>query len=75
MPVYEFFCKPCGVKFEVLRPLSRSDEAAVCPVGHATTDRILSLFTTMTKTAEGDSAPLTSAGGCACGGACACGGH
>jgi hypothetical protein len=53
--------------------MSRADEPAVCPSGHSTTNRVLSLFATLAKTAEGDSRPMAS--GCACGGACACGGH
>jgi putative FmdB family regulatory protein len=73
MPVYEYFCPPCGDRFEILRPMSRADEPAVCPSGHSTTNRVLSLFATFTKGADGESRPVAS--GCACGGACACGGH
>ena len=76
MPLYEFYCPPCGVQFEVLRPMSKSDDAAVCPSGHQTANRVVSMFATLRKDAAGafdDFSPSTSGGGCACGGACACG--
>ncbi|HXH21020.1 MAG TPA: zinc ribbon domain-containing protein [Dehalococcoidia bacterium] len=73
MPVYEYYCPPCGSQFEVLRPMARADEPATCPSGHRTTNRVLSLFATFSKTADGEARPVAS--GCACGGACACGGH
>jgi putative FmdB family regulatory protein len=73
MPLYEFFCPPCGIPFEVLRPMNKSDEPALCPSGHETSNRVVSLFATLTKSADGQPRPTTA--GCACGGACACGGH
>jgi putative FmdB family regulatory protein len=75
MPLYEFYCPPCGVQFEVLRPMSKSDEPATCPSGHQTSNRVVSMFATFSRGADGQLQPITdSAGGCACGGACACGG-
>ncbi len=44
MPLYEYFCAPCGTQFEVLRPVSQMDNPAVCPSGHTTNNRVLSLF-------------------------------
>ena len=73
MPLYEFFCPSCGTQFEVLRSMSKSDEPAICPSGHETTNRVISMFATFTRTADGDLAPMTSDAGCACGGSCACG--
>jgi len=72
LPLYEFFCPPCGTRFEVLRPMNKSDEPATCPAGHITTHRVISMFATFTKTADGEIAPVAG-GGCACGGACSCG--
>ena len=73
MPLYEYFCPSCSDRFEILRPMSQGDEPALCPAGHATTDRVVSLFA-VTKTADGSFAPFAeSGGGCACGGACSCG--
>lgn len=78
MPVYEYYCPPCGVQFEVLRPMSKSEEPALCPSGHKTSNRVLSMFATLSKNADGQAGPAepsTMGGGCACGGACACGGQ
>ncbi len=72
MPLYEFYCPPCGVQFEVLRPMSESRQPAVCPAGHQTENRVVSMFATLTKAADGSTQVLD--GGCACGGACSCGG-
>jgi putative FmdB family regulatory protein len=73
MPVYEYYCKQCGSKFELLRSMSRADEPARCPQGHQRAERTLSVFAAIGRTAEGESLP-PSGGGCACGGGgCACG--
>ncbi len=76
MPLYEYYCPPCATQFEVLRPMKDSDKPAVCPAGHTTNNRVLSLFAIPkgAATAAGDFA-ADSAGGCACGGACSCGAH
>ncbi len=55
--------------------MSKSDEPACCPSGHTTTNRVLSLFATFAKTADGRLQTITAGAGCACGGACACGGQ
>ena len=44
MPLYEYYCPPCGTRFELLRPRSQMDDAATCPSGHITNNRVLSLF-------------------------------
>lgn len=77
MPLYEYFCPPCGTQFEVLRPMSKLDEPATCPEGHETTNRVISLFAAFVKNSEGEMVPVTAGAGgddC-CGGACACGAH
>ncbi len=75
MPLYEYFCPPCGVQFEVLRPMKAMDEPAVCPAGHTTNNRVLSLFSTPRQSSrdEGEPGPAGLGGACACGGACSCG--
>ena len=73
MPLYEYYCPKCATKFELLRPMSRSDEAATCPSGHNGVTRTLSMFAAVTKGADGSPQPMTG-GGCACGGGgCGCG--
>ena len=68
MPLYEYFCPPCNSKFEVLRPMSQMDSAAVCPSGHTTNNRVLSIFAqparSNTSVATMDRLPM--AGGDAC---------
>lgn len=71
MPLYEYYCRACGTKFELLRPMSRAVEPASCPQGHPGAERTLSLFAAVTRGENAE--PAAAGGGCACGGACACG--
>lgn len=78
MPLYEYYCTKCATKFELLRPMSRADEAATCPQGHNGGTRTLSVFASVSKGADGAPQPITrggsAGGGCACGGGgCGCG--
>lgn len=70
MPLYEYFCRHCQVKFELLRPMSRWEEPATCPSGHADALRLLSLFASYSKGSDGAmTAVAGTGGGCAgCGG-------
>jgi putative FmdB family regulatory protein len=72
MPLYEFYCPPCGVQFEVLRPMSKSEDPALCPAGHWTSNRVVSMFATLTRTSEAGVASNSATAACACGGACSC---
>ena len=76
MPLYEYYCPPCGTQFEVLRPMSKMDEAAVCPSGHTTNNRVLSLFAHLPKAGQQIAGPTTTTAtsqmACACGGHCSC---
>jgi putative FmdB family regulatory protein len=75
MPLYEYYCPPCGTQFEVLRPVSQMNNAATCPAGHTTNNRVLSLFAPLPK-GESNTATMTmrqnSAGDSCCGGSCSC---
>lgn len=31
MPIYEYICPECEIKFELLRSFRQADDAAVCP--------------------------------------------
>ncbi|MBI4496706.1 MAG: zinc ribbon domain-containing protein [Chloroflexi bacterium] len=44
MPIYEYTCPTCDVRFEVLRAMSQSDAPATCPAGHEGAQRVLSSF-------------------------------
>ena len=64
MPLYEYYCPVCEKKFELLRPMSRSDEPAACPGGHEGAKRLISVFAALTRSAAGEAAPVASGGGC-----------
>ena len=77
MPVYEYYCPPCSSRFEVLRAISEMDAPAVCPDGHTTSDRVLSLFAPFAKSTRGDAALATleaptAVDACCAGGSCSC---
>jgi putative FmdB family regulatory protein len=75
MPVYEYYCRTCQNKFELLRPMKQSALTANCPSGHEGATRTISVFAAIGRDEFGESIPMAGGGGCACGGACACGGH
>jgi hypothetical protein len=56
--------------------MSKLEEPAECPSGHKTSNRVVSMFATFTRTADGGVQQVTGCA-CACGGSCACsgGGH
>jgi putative FmdB family regulatory protein len=62
MPLYEFYCPVCESKFEVLRPMSRSDEPAACPEGHKGAERVISVFSALTRSADGEISSVASSG-------------
>jgi putative FmdB family regulatory protein len=63
MPLYEYVCSKCGCKFELLRPISQSNEAAPCPSCHHEAERVLSPFTSLSKDSSGLTTPV---GGSSC---------
>jgi len=71
MPLYEYYCRDCRAKFELLRPMSRMDGTATCPEGHAGGRRVLSTFVALSKGSDGEVSSV-GGGGCAgcVGGAC-----
>ena len=74
MPLYEYYCRDCLAKFELLRPMSRMDEAAICPQGHAGGRRVLSTFAALSRGSHGEVSPMAGGGcaGCAGGSCSAC---
>ncbi len=63
MPLYEYVCSRCGFRFELLRPISRSSEGASCPCCQNGAERVLSPFTSFSKS---DSGVTTALGGSSC---------
>jgi putative FmdB family regulatory protein len=58
MPIYEYFCPECNLKFELLRPLSHSDESAACPRCHNGARRVFSSFACSSKGTEEMPTPM-----------------
>lgn len=73
MPLYEYYCPPCGSQFEVLRPMSQMDDPATCPSGHTTNNRVLSIFAPIMKGATAEGAASRVSDGTVLGDCCATG--
>ena len=58
MPIYEYVCPACEVKFELLRPLSQAGEKASCPHCHQNSERVLSTFACFSTDDSGLSSPI-----------------
>jgi len=72
MPLYEFACSVCGIRFDRLQEASSSTPA--CPdCGSRTVNRLISLIGGLGRSSSGLAGSAPVAGGCGCGGACACG--
>jgi len=65
MPIYEYVCPQCEVKFELLRPLSQATESASCPHCQEIAQRVLSTFACFSTDESGLSSPV---GGSSCAG-------
>lgn len=63
MPLYEYSCSKCSLKFELLRSISQCDEKAPCPRCHNSAERMLSTFASFSKSSSGIT---TSLGGSPC---------
>ena len=75
MPIYEYRCPGCHLKFELLRGLSEAEQGASCPRCHNSAERILSTFCAVSKDERGVSSPVggSSCAGCSSTGCSTCG--
>jgi len=64
MPIYEYFCPQCNLKFELLRPLDQSNRTASCPCCHGEADRMVSSFAAASKGAEEGFPPIGGSSSC-----------
>ncbi len=69
MPIYEYVCPGCQLKFDLLRSLSQADEGAACPRCQATAQRVLSSFACFSRSESGVSSPLGGSSCTSCGAA------
>ena len=62
MPVYEYECKSCKNKFELMRPFSKSSEGAVCPRCQKKAERVISKCYSMSTDGQGITKGVSGAG-------------
>lgn len=73
MPIYEFDCRPCKDRFELLISLSRVDEAKCPNCGSDKVTRVMSMFSS--RTSGGGHSHGSDCAGCASGNCGNCGCH
>jgi putative FmdB family regulatory protein len=76
MPIYEYVCQECGVKFDVLRSIKEADAPIAClKCASQSTRRAMSVFAAHSggKIVAGNSSD--GCAGCAGGSCASCGGH
>ncbi|MBN2098215.1 MAG: zinc ribbon domain-containing protein [Dehalococcoidia bacterium] len=76
MPVYEYWCPHCRLRFELMRPLSQSGEGAPCPKCRNQAPRAVSRCASISKGDNGMSTPIggSSCSGCSSSSCSSCGG-
>ena len=74
MPLYEYYCQTCRETYDLLRPISRMDDEALCPRCNGGLQRKLSVFASFSTSAEGETSAIAGGGGGCCGGGCGDGG-
>lgn len=62
MPLYEYKCTTCESQFELLMPMSKSDQAVTCPSCHNGAQRTVSTFASFSTVGAGDPMPMPSSG-------------
>ena len=66
MPLYEYHCTDCKIKFEALRGMSQADSPIACVHCEGmSTSRAISLFSAISRGNGGESRPLGGKSGCA----------
>ena len=73
MPIYEYACTNCDIRFDRMRSMSEADDPADCPQCRAVVGRCASTFAS--RGANGKVSGGSSCGGCAGGSCASCGGH
>lgn len=75
MPIYEFECKPCNKRFEILVSLSRIAEVKCPDCGLDDIERVMSMFSARTTGGDGSSHSHGDCAGCAAGQCSTCSCH
>lgn len=73
VPIYEYRCGDCGVKFEKLMSMAAALNGVACPGCGGESRRQVSTFAAHSKSASGQTTSVAGGGGCAgcAGGSCA----
>ena len=58
MPLYEYYCQTCSRTFDLLRPISRMDDEALCPQCNGSSQRKLSVFASFSTNADGETSAV-----------------
>jgi putative FmdB family regulatory protein len=65
MPIYEFKCEECGTSFSQIRKMGDDKEIPCTECGSKKTQKLISLFSSITSSPEPDcSGCMQSPGGC-----------
>ena len=67
MPIYEYACRSCDSKFEMMRPFSQSDSPAACPTCKKPAKKLMSTFASFTISEGGTATPVAGTSSCSCG--------
>lgn len=67
MPIYEYYCTNCELRFEVLRPMRQSDSPTACPRCQAPDARkVISVFAAISRSDGGGSRLVASSSASSC---------
>ncbi|MDY6917683.1 MAG: zinc ribbon domain-containing protein [Chloroflexota bacterium] len=62
MPIYEYVCPKCDLRFELRRSFSEADEATLCPSCNSAARKLLSKFCATSKGSDGDLSSIAGMG-------------
>ncbi len=65
MPIYEYICPHCKLKFELLRSMTQAGDGASCPRCQGQAKRVLSAFACFSRDDNGQAQAI---GGISCSG-------
>ncbi len=75
MPIYEYYCPTCDLKFDQMRPMSQSDAPAPCPHCASESGRCASVFAARGSDGKAVTGSGGGCAGCSAGSCASCGGH
>ncbi len=65
MPLYEYSCRSCGERFEILQRLGENGDHLACPAcDHSEVEKVFSTFAAGAQSAGAGPGPAAQAAGC-----------